>query len=307
MRDELDVTLTQLRYFVAAAEAGNMTEAARTLFVSQPSISTAVAHLEETLGVQLFLRHHARGLSVTQAGTQVLTDARSLLAQARELADRGRSLGKEPSGNLSVGCFLTLSPFYLPQILANWSVQFPKIRLSVREGTTEGLQTDLLAGDCELALLYGLELSEELETEVLCAAPPYIALPEGHRLAGSAGLWLAELAGEPMVLLDLPMDREYFLSLLFMANVEPAVIHRSPNYETVRTLVANGYGFSILNQRPLISTTYNGSRVVVVPVLDPVRPIDVVLATVRGARLSERASAFASWCRIALAARDTLA
>ena len=73
-------TLRQLAYFVAAADAGSMTGAGRTSHVSQSAVSLAVAELERELGTQLFIRHHASGLSLTPAGRRVLAGARELLA-----------------------------------------------------------------------------------------------------------------------------------------------------------------------------------------------------------------------------------
>ena len=84
----LRYSLRQLRYFVVTAEALSFTAAARRLHISQPSISTALADLEESFGVQLFIRHHASGLSLTQAGRDLLGQARNLLKIAEELQAR---------------------------------------------------------------------------------------------------------------------------------------------------------------------------------------------------------------------------
>ena len=75
-------TLRQLEYLVTAAEAGSVAGAAARLNVSQPSISTAIAKLEDSLGVQLFMRHHAAGISLTPAGTRLMDEARNLLERA---------------------------------------------------------------------------------------------------------------------------------------------------------------------------------------------------------------------------------
>jgi DNA-binding transcriptional LysR family regulator len=78
----LRYSLRQLRYFVATAEALSFTGASKVLHISQPSISTAIAELEESFGVQLFIRHHASGLSLTQAGREMLGKSRDLLKNA---------------------------------------------------------------------------------------------------------------------------------------------------------------------------------------------------------------------------------
>ncbi|MDX1575667.1 MAG: LysR family transcriptional regulator, partial [Kiloniellales bacterium] len=75
-------TLKQLRYFAAAGETGSVTKAAALVHVSQPSISAAIAHLEQVFGLQLFIRHHAHGLSLTPAGRRLLGEAKRLLDQA---------------------------------------------------------------------------------------------------------------------------------------------------------------------------------------------------------------------------------
>jgi hypothetical protein len=102
--------LRALRYFVAAADAGSVTAAAGEVRVSQPSISAAIAQLEADLGVQLFVRHHARGLSMTAAGERFLAHARGLLAHAREVEQFAGSMGDAQSGEVSAACFITLRP-----------------------------------------------------------------------------------------------------------------------------------------------------------------------------------------------------
>ncbi|MCC6303970.1 MAG: LysR family transcriptional regulator, partial [Rhodobacteraceae bacterium] len=78
----LKVTLRQIGYFVAAAETGSIAEAARIANVAQPSVSWAIQKMEELLGVELFIRQHARGVSLTAAGHRLLPQARSLLRMA---------------------------------------------------------------------------------------------------------------------------------------------------------------------------------------------------------------------------------
>jgi DNA-binding transcriptional LysR family regulator len=303
MTDSTEFTLIQLRYFAVAAELGSMTAAARQLMVSQSAISAAVAHLERVLGLQLFVRHHARGLSLTRAGARFLSEAQSFLAHADELAEAARGLGGALAGELTVGCFTSLAPFYLPKLLTDFSARYPQVNVSVAEGQAEMLQQALLDGSCEIALLYDLGLAEEIETELLTAAPPYALVAAGHRLAGAGGVHLADLADEPMVLLDWPLSREYFRSLLLRSGAEPRISHRTTSYETVRALVAGGHGFSILNQRPAADTTYDGGRVVALPLLDRLPPLPVVLAFLRGVRPTRRAAAFAARCRAVLAQR----
>ncbi len=94
-----------------------------------------------------------------------------------------------------------------------------------------------------------------------------------------------------MILLDLPHSREYFLGILAGAGLQPEIRHRSLNYETVRAFVAHGHGFSILNQRPKHDLSYDGERVVALPIADSVPALPVVLAAMRSVRATARARA----------------
>ncbi|MEV0829346.1 LysR family transcriptional regulator [Nonomuraea rubra] len=285
-------TLVQLRYFAAAAELGSMTSAARELMVSQSAVSTAVAQLEKELGVQLLLRHHARGLSLTAAGAEFLRELRGYLAHTEELAETARSAGQVLIGRLTIGCFATLGPFELPRLLSACERDHPEIQVSVIEAEHATLKQALRAGRCELALMYGYDLDDDIESVRMGTAPAYVLVAKDHPLARRKKVRLDDLAGEPMVLLDLPHSRDYFEHLVESAGFTPDVRHRTTGFETVRALVANGLGWSVLNQRPASPTTYDGKEVAELEILDPLEPLDVVLASMRGVRLTRRAQAF---------------
>ena len=289
---EVGFTLTQLRYFAAAAEQGSMTAASRQLMVSQSAISTAVAQLEKELGVQLLLRHHARGLTLTAAGEEFYRELRSYLVHTSELAEVARSAGQALVGELTIGCFTTLGPFELPRLLAACESAHPGIRISVVEDEHAALKNALRAGRCELALLYGYDLDDDIDHVRLGVAAPYVLVAKGHRLARRKKVALAELADEPMVLLDLPHSGPYLERVVASAGFRPEIRHRSAGFETVRAMVANGQGWSVLNQRPASNATYDGAEVVNLEISDPVEPLEIVLASMKGVRLTSRAQAF---------------
>jgi DNA-binding transcriptional LysR family regulator len=289
---EVGFTLTQLRYFAAAAEQGSMTAASRELMVSQSAISTAVAQLEKELGVQLLLRHHARGLTLTAAGQEFYRELRSYLVHTTELAEVARTAGQAVVGDLTVGCFSTLGPFELPRLLAACEEQHPGIRIAVLEDEHAALKQALRSGRCELALMYSYDLDDDIDHVRLGVAAPYVLLPKGHRLSRRKKIALTELAEEPMVLLDLPHSGQYFERLVESTGFRPRIRHRSSGFETVRAMVANGQGWSVLNQRPASNTTYDGAEVVTLAISDQIEPLGIVLASMAGIRLTSRAQAF---------------
>jgi len=292
-------TLVQLRYFAAAAKHGSMTEAARELVVSQSAVSTAVAALEKELGVQLLLRHHARGLTLTAAGRAFDQEVRNFLGNATQLVEAARQTGTSLVGSLTVGCFITLAPFRLPSLLATFQDRYPGVRVAVREGEHAALKAALRAGQCEIALMYGYDLDDDIDRVVLDAIAPYALVAADHPFAARPDrtVALAELAEEPMVLLDLPHSADYLQSVLWAAGVEPVIRYRSAGYETVRAMVAHGHGYALLNQRPAHNETYAGGQIVALRLRDEVEPLKVVLTWMRGTRLTRRAQAFAHTCR----------
>jgi len=112
----LRFTLRQLEYLVAVGDSGSIAGAAQKINVSSPSISAAISHLEKEFGLQLFVRRHAQGLSLTGAGKQMLESAKAVLAQASHLNDLSASLSQTIRGPLNVGCLVTFAQVILPGV-----------------------------------------------------------------------------------------------------------------------------------------------------------------------------------------------
>lgn len=301
-----ELSLRQLSYFVAASDAGSITAASAELHVSQSAVSLGLGDLERVLGVQLVLRQRARGLTLTAAGRELIGPARALLRLAEELRADAGELGSALRGRLVVGCFQTISPFILPHLLDSFGATQPGVELDFVEGSLVDLQAMLADGRCEVALLYDEDLPAAVPRETVYLTRPHVLLAPTHPLADRPEIALRELAGHDMIMLDFPPSLHHFTTLLAGAGVTPRIRHRSVNFETVRSLVARGRGFSLLIQRPLVEVSYEGRPLVTRPVADEVEPTAVVLAWPRSpssnqpTRPTRRARAFADHCHRAL-------
>lgn len=296
-----ELSLRQLSYFAAAARTGTMTAAAAELQVSQSAVSLGVADLERQLGVQLLLRHPAKGLTLTAAGRDVLVQARSLLRGAEELRAGAWELGRSLRGTLVVGCFHTLGPFVLPQVLEAFHAKHPQVQLEFVEGMLPDLQNSLLDGRCELAVVYDLDLLPSVTYEPLYPARPYVLLAPSHPLAERPNLRFAELAEHDLVMLDMPPTPHHVRTMFAAAGQTPKLRHSSVSYELVRSLVARGLGYSILISAPVTRTSYEGMPLVSRPIADEIAPITAGLARTASGRPTRRAQAFAKLCRQVLA------
>jgi DNA-binding transcriptional LysR family regulator len=279
-----------------------MAGAAAVLHVSPAAVSLGIAELERMLDTQLFRRVRHQPLVLTESGADLLTDASAVLSRVDELEARALARTGSMSGTVHMGCFTTLAPTYLPRLVSVMADTHPEVRLEATEGALDLLQTDVLNGTLELALLYGVDVRPGLATEQVGELRPYVVLPADHRFAKRRKVHLADLADEPMILLDAPPSRQHATSVLASVGVTPTIERVTHNFETLRSFVARGHGWGFLVQRPCDDTSYEGLPLAAVTIADHIEPVAIVVATAAGARLSRRAQACIDLCRSVVAA-----
>ncbi|WP_299848483.1 LysR family transcriptional regulator [uncultured Roseovarius sp.] len=285
-------TLRQLEYLVTCIDCRSVAGAAERLNVSQPTISVAITKLEEQLGVQLLLRHPSRGVTATAAAEKVLQSARSLLAHATDLERQTMETGNSVVGKLRLGSFSTLAPTVLPTLIRTLSAEHPGIQLDLREGPQDQIVNALYDGQLDLALLYDIELPDDLHTALLAQRKPYVALAADHPLARQKTVALSDLQAEPLILLEVAPSHDYFLGLFQAIGLEPTIAHASPSIELVRGMVGCGLGYSLLVTRPDGDRTYDGNELAIRPLRDEVRSSKVVLARLANLRPTQLMKSF---------------
>jgi DNA-binding transcriptional LysR family regulator len=290
-------TFRQLGYFVAAAETGSITLASKRASISQPAISTAISHIERELDVQLFLRHHAQGLSLTPAGRALLREAKQLLKQADGLYSAAADISQQMRGELSVGWFSTLTPIIMPELVQSFLKAFPETQVRSLESHQEGLLESLRSAEIEIAITYDLQISEDVSFLPLATLPPYALFGASHPLARERSVKLSQLATLPMVLLDLPLSREYFLALFIRERLEASVAFSSEKFEVVMTMVANGLGYALVNVRPRAEVALDGRRVHRVALAGDPPPMRIGLATLKQLKKTRLVEAFERHCQ----------
>jgi len=295
-------TLRQLSYFIAAGETGSITLASKQANISQPAISTAIAHIERELGVQLFLRHHAQGLSLTPAGRALMSEAKQVVRQAEALYSAASEVSHQIRGGLSVGWFLTLAPIVMPELVQSFLKSFPEVQIRAREGHQEALMESLRHGIVDVAITYDLQISDDIQFVPLASLPPHALFGASHPLARAASVTLAQLAPLPLVLLDLPQSRDYLLSLFARARLRPNVAWSSAYQEVVRTMVANGFGYALANVRPRSDIALDGRRLYRVPVAGEAPPMTIGIATLKRLKRTRLVEAFHQHCQACIVA-----
>lgn len=276
-------TLRQCAYFRAIAESGGIAQAARALNISQPSVSQAIDKLENVTGLVLFDRHHARGLTLTLQGRIFLKHVIGLERQAEQVEKEASMLAAETAGEIRLGVFWTLSPFYAAGLIRSFGEKAPSVQIRQQEMSLESLANGVRDGTIDFALTYdrgvaasGLTLLE------LAVLRPMAVVAADHPLAGRKSVALSELANEPYVMFDGPGSRSYFDELLAENGLAPWISYISTSLEAVRSAVAAGFGYTLLVMRPPSPSTYEGREVRTLFIEDDVRSLRVVLASREG-------------------------
>lgn len=285
-------TFRQIDYFVATAEHGNVSAAARARHVAQPAMSMAIAQLEALLGEKLFHRRAGHGLSLTPAGRILLDQARTLLALAMEMSSSPALPVGPLKGRLPIACFKDLAPYILPRLLAGFRKQHPESIIDLFEGDFAAVHENLMSGRSELAVTYELGIAADIKRWVLAELPPYALLPADHPLAKRRRVSLASLAKEKLILEDMAQSREYFMSLFWTHGHQPRVSQYTQTFEMQRGLVAHGAGVALSCTRPQGDRSYDGIAIACRPITEKLAPQRVVLAQLDGFRQSPLAAAF---------------
>jgi LysR family transcriptional regulator, hydrogen peroxide-inducible genes activator len=246
------MTLTELRYVIAIAEQRHFGQAARTCFVSQPTLSVAVKRLEDELGVTLFERSRSE-ITLTPIGERIVYQAQRVLTEAdtiKVLAKAGRN---ELSGPLRIGAIYTVAPYLLPQLIPLMNQLAPEIPLLVEENYAFALSDKLHRGDIDLAVV-ALPFDEPgILTQPIYEEPFVVLLPAEHKLSRKKEITLSELENETVLLPGVShCMRDHVLEFCpscYAVTKENASLQKTLNgasLETIRMMVTGGIGISIV-------------------------------------------------------------
>ncbi len=240
------ITLRQLVYFAAAARHGSALRAAEELSISPPAVSSAISGLESLLSEQLFVRRHARGLVLTDAGHHLLQNARSIIGQVREVELNRINRTRKQYQRITLGCLGDIAPTVVPPLVRAFQATHPGTDVRWQTDAHPQLMTQLEEGSLDVIFVLDFEISPSLSSTVLCEAPVRCVLPASHWLANDT-VDLKQLIDMPFIMLDIPKTRDYFSSVFASLGLQPNIAHKVTSAEMARGLTASGFGYCLLN------------------------------------------------------------
>ncbi|HWP18627.1 MAG TPA: CysB family HTH-type transcriptional regulator [Burkholderiaceae bacterium] len=243
------MNLHQFRFVQEAVRRNlNLTETAKALYTSQPGISKAILELEEELGVDIFARHGKRLKRVTEPGQAVLRSIEIIMREVNNLKRIGEEFSKQDAGTLSIATTHTQARYVLPAPVAQLRKRFPKVSVSLHQGTPEQVAQMVLEEAAEIGLATeSLANFDDLVT-LPCYEWQHVAvLPAQHPLAGAERLTLEDLAQEPLISYHPSFTGRTKIDHAFgLKRLKPNIVLEAIDSDVIKTYVRLGLGVGIV-------------------------------------------------------------
>lgn len=274
-----------LKYFVATAETGQVSRAAKALSISQSAVTSAVRELEAILGTALFVRT-AQGMEITDQGREFMASAREILEKI-EAAQNLQPRHSEVSGVISLAATYTVLGYFLPYHLDRISQLYPGIEIRIHEMNRHSIEQELLTSRIDMAVVLTSNIeSPDIETQTLLRSPRRLWVPTGHPFSKAQKTPLRDIAKEPYIMLTVDEAAHSTMKYWNANNQQPHVKLRTSSVEAVRSLVANAQGVTILSDMVYRPWSLEGRRIETVPTDIDIPTMDVGLAMPKSSTLS---------------------
>ena len=240
----------RLKYFIVTAEERSISRAAERLHITQPPLTRHIQSLEEELGVQLFTRTNS-GVELTQAGTALLGHARNINAHVELATEQIRRVAAGQAGRIDIGVFGSAMLNIIPRILSSYAQTCPDVHV-VLHSASKGRQMEALhQGRILIAFDRYLPESPELQTELVCREPLWVALNRRNRLAQQKSISVVDLKNEALIG---EQDQSVFFvsqALCRHHHFEPLIVHKAADMISAVVMVAGGFGSALVPESVL--------------------------------------------------------
>ena len=243
------MNLHQLRFVREAVRQNyNLTDAAKSLFTSQPGVSKAIIELEEELGVDIFTRHGKRIRGLTEPGRLVLQSVELIMQEIESLKRIGKEYAAHDSGSFTIATTHTQARYMLPKVVQAFIQKFPKVRLSLLQGNPKQIADMVKSDQADLAIA-----TEAITTiDGLITLPAYqwehvVVAPPEHPLFKSRAISLEEIASYPIITYDAAFAGRSKIDHAFgLRALSPDVLLEAIDADVIKTYVELGMGIGII-------------------------------------------------------------
>ena len=273
----MTISLKAMEYFTTAVRHGSIAKAASELNIAASAIATAIDQVEDTLDLTLVSRQRSRGIKANASGRQVAQKFARLLEDYRAILAEGADLKQALSGTLRIGYYAPIAPAFLPPILASCVPKGSDVTLHLDECDNDSAQDGLLNGTYDAILFVSEDVRPAVDFDVLVSAPAYCLVPQDHPFAAQSEVSIAQIACEPLVVLNRPVAAAYYQGLFNAHAHDISIAAYANSTEMVRSLVSAGQGVAVLNMQPQTRQSYCGAMLTGVPIADQLPPLTLAI------------------------------
>jgi DNA-binding transcriptional LysR family regulator len=242
----MNLTLDQLKAFVAIARLGSFTRAARTLHLSQPAVSTQIRNLEEVLGARLFDRS-TRSVALSPVGKELAPLLERILRDIEAVALAAKERATIPHGVVTVAALPSISSGLLPLAIARFRERFPAVSIRLKDALAERVVAMVKAGEVDFGIATAVRPDPEIEVAPLMADQMSVVFRPGHALDRKGRIVLEDLRAHPLILTDPQSSVRTLVDRAFESTGElPAPAYEVTYMSTAIALAKAGLGIAIL-------------------------------------------------------------
>lgn len=296
----MNFSFRQVRYFIAAAEAGQFAAAAAKVHVTHAAIAASIRQLEQALGVELFARHHASGVSLTVDGHRFLQHAYHIVGAVQAALRDPELAPGEVRGRLRVVATHSILGSYVVPAIARFVKAYPGVDVALTEKARPRAELALRRGLADVGLLWLDNVDDEdgLQSLALTRSRRQLWLPASHPLLDRRAIALKDIADLPYAMFAMDETPRSTLRFMRRAGVEPRVRYRVTSLEALRSLVAQGLAVTVLSDVGYRPFSSEGLRIEVRPLTDAIPPIEIGLVRRRDAATSEALREFTQFMQM---------
>jgi len=301
----MDITLRQIKYFIAAAETGKIAGAASMLNISPSSITESIKELENITGVSLITRHR-RGINLTFDGYRFLQHCYNINASVSDAEYALKNSFTDISGNLSMGVTITVAGYFLAPLLARFARTFPHIRVKLLEYPRDKIEEMLMEGKLDLAVLLVSNVNHlDFSTETLVCSKRRLWTSVNHTLSSKENITLKDISQEPYIQLMIDEAATTHMNFWRKYNSTPKIIFRTESIEAVRSMVAARSGVTILSDAVYRPWSLEGDRIEAHELKDDIPTMDIGLTWSKRRKHSKCALCFIEFCKMEYSSSQT--
>lgn len=246
------ITLLQIEYFLAVARHLNFTEAAKSLYVSQPSLSKQIAILENEIGIQLFFRTK-RDVRLTAAGMVLFNETRGVIELIENSIEKCRKADLCENSTITIGCLDAMdTSAFLSSIIKKFREKYHSINIVLERHSFKVLREKFINGTLDVIFTLSFEIDDSLGifSDVVYKGNGYIVMEASHPLVNKNNLTLEDFKDENFIMIkrdESPKGFDGIISLCKAHGFTPKIVKQLPNVESLILCVESGLGVALLD------------------------------------------------------------